>query len=92
MSSALAAQPQEDGLEDLPPANQGAFEGGATGTKEDTREQFPFSEDEVDSEDIPTGIAPSPLFGARSFTQKLLRFEEFGTVPLPTTFRAGLPL
>jgi len=35
--------------------------------------------------DIPTGASPSPLFGALPFTQKLLRFEEFGTQPLPTT-------
>ncbi|MGE4651647.1 MAG: copper oxidase, partial [Myxococcota bacterium] len=32
---------------------------------------------------VPTGAPPSPLFGAKPFTQKLLRFEEFGTQPLP---------
>ena len=31
---------------------------------------------------VPTDGSPSPLFGARSFTQKLLRFEEFGSKPL----------
>jgi manganese oxidase len=35
--------------------------------------------------DIPTGAAPSPLFGARPFTQKMLMFEEFGTRAMPTT-------
>jgi len=34
--------------------------------------------------DIPTGAAPSPLYGAQPFSQKLLMFEEFGTQPLPT--------
>jgi FtsP/CotA-like multicopper oxidase with cupredoxin domain len=33
--------------------------------------------------DIPTGAPPSPLFGAAPFTQPLLRFEEFGSQPLP---------
>jgi FtsP/CotA-like multicopper oxidase with cupredoxin domain len=32
--------------------------------------------------DIPTGAAPSPLSGAQPFTQQMLRFEEFGPVPL----------
>jgi FtsP/CotA-like multicopper oxidase with cupredoxin domain len=41
---------------------------------------------------IPTGGAPSPLFGARSFEQKLLLFEEFGLDALPTTFVPGDPL
>ena len=35
--------------------------------------------------DIPNGAAPSPLFGAVPFTQKLLLFEEFGVQPLPNT-------
>ena len=34
--------------------------------------------------DVPTGGTPSPLFGAQPFTQKLLRFEEFGTYDFPT--------
>ena len=34
--------------------------------------------------DIPTGAAPSPLFGAAPFSQQMLMFEEFGTQPLPT--------
>jgi len=35
--------------------------------------------------DIPTGATPSPLFGAKPFTQKMLMFEEFGTRAMPTT-------
>jgi FtsP/CotA-like multicopper oxidase with cupredoxin domain len=34
--------------------------------------------------DIPTGAAASPLYGAEPFTQKMLRFEEFGLQPMPT--------
>jgi FtsP/CotA-like multicopper oxidase with cupredoxin domain len=32
--------------------------------------------------DIPTGASPSPLFGAQPWTQRMLRFEEFGPEPL----------
>ncbi|MEE2672961.1 MAG: multicopper oxidase domain-containing protein [Myxococcota bacterium] len=32
---------------------------------------------------IPTGASPSPLFDVEPFTQKMMRFEEFGTLPLP---------
>jgi FtsP/CotA-like multicopper oxidase with cupredoxin domain len=32
--------------------------------------------------DVPTGSAPSPLYGAQPFTQRMLRVEEFGPVPL----------
>ena len=39
--------------------------------------------------DIPTGAAPSPLFGARPFTQKMLQFEEFGTRAMPTQTSTG---
>lgn len=38
--------------------------------------------------DIPTGLAPSPLFGAAPFTQPMPLFEEFGTRPVPG---AGCP-
>ena len=33
--------------------------------------------------DVPTGSRPSPLFGAKEFTQRMLRFEEFGNRDLP---------
>ncbi|MED5261473.1 MAG: multicopper oxidase domain-containing protein [Myxococcota bacterium] len=39
--------------------------------------------------DVPTGAAPSPLFGAQPFTQKMSRFEEFGEVPLGEASPAG---
>jgi len=35
--------------------------------------------------DIPSGLPPSPLFGAISFSQQMLRFEEFGLRPMPAT-------
>jgi len=39
--------------------------------------------------DVPTGYVngiagPSPLYGATPFTQKMLRFEEFGLQPIPS--------
>ena len=34
--------------------------------------------------DVPTGGAASPLFNAAPFSQQFLRFEEFGTEPLPS--------
>ncbi|MEQ1895374.1 MAG: copper oxidase, partial [Planctomycetota bacterium] len=42
--------------------------------------------------DIPTGGRPSPLFGAESFTQQLLLFEEFGLEPIPSSYRPGTSL
>ena len=74
-----------DDLEDLDPANEGAFEGGATGTGEDAGENNSLGENEVDSDrefDVPTGGPLSPLFGAGEFEQQMLRFEEFGTARL----------
>ncbi|MFQ5435113.1 MAG: hypothetical protein ACE5FD_09585, partial [Anaerolineae bacterium] len=66
--------------------NAGAFEGGPTGTLDDTRINLQVPESVQTSGgggfNIPTGAPPSPLFGAQPFTQKLLRFEEFGTVPM----------
>lgn len=90
-----------DDLEDLDPANEGAFEGGNTGTKDDAGENNELGENEVDSDrefDVPTGGPPSPLFGAGEFEQQMLRFEEFGrqtlagapslTTPFPTPLSA----
>jgi FtsP/CotA-like multicopper oxidase with cupredoxin domain len=74
-----------DDLELLDPANEGAFEGGATGTSEDPGENNALGENEVDSDrefDVPTGGPPSPLFGAGEFEQQMLRFEEFGSEEL----------
>jgi FtsP/CotA-like multicopper oxidase with cupredoxin domain len=39
--------------------------------------------------DIPTGAAPSPLFGALPFSQHVYIFEEFGTRAIPGTACAG---
>ena len=63
-------------------ANEGALEGGETGTVADTNENNSIAEDEQQDNgrfDIPTNGAPSPLFGAEPFSQQMLRFEEFGT-------------
>ena len=74
-------------------ANYGAFEGGPTGTLDDTRINLVVPEDEQRSGgggfNIPTGVPPSPLFGVLPFTQKMLRFEEFGTEPLPALGAIG---
>ena len=64
-------------------ANHFAFEGGDTGSVEDTEEHINFANlDGGGGIDIPTGSKASPLFGAQPFTQQMLRFEEFGPVPL----------
>ena len=51
--------------------------------------------------DIPSGLPPSPLtfiaggvpYSVTSFSQQMIRFEEFGTHPMPTTFApSGLTL
>ena len=68
--------------EGLPEANEGAFEGGNTGTAADAGEsnQLQVGDQRDDGTfNVPTNGAPSPLFGARPFTQQMLRFEEFGT-------------
>jgi FtsP/CotA-like multicopper oxidase with cupredoxin domain len=71
-----------DFLAGLPPANEGAFEGGATGTEADAGVNNSLGRNEVDSDrefDVPTGGPPSPLFGAGEFEQQMLLFEEFGS-------------
>ena len=78
-------------LASLDPANLGAFTGGATGTEADagTDNSVPANQqrqlnpaDPADIFNIPTNSKPSPLFGAQSFVQQMLLFEEFGTEPL----------
>jgi FtsP/CotA-like multicopper oxidase with cupredoxin domain len=68
-----------DILETLTPAFEGAFEGA---THEDAGINNAVPEAQQTSANIPTNGKPSPLFGAQSFTQQMLRFEEFGTEPL----------
>jgi FtsP/CotA-like multicopper oxidase with cupredoxin domain len=60
-----------------------ALEGGNTGREEDAGEDLNLNNMVLnDKIDIPTGAKPSPLFGATAFDQQMLRFEEFGPVPL----------
>jgi manganese oxidase len=79
-----------DDLELLPPANEGAFIGGPTGTFEDAHENI-VTRLPGTGEDIPTGARPSPLFGAQPFTQQMLLFEEFGLDPLASAPAAPTP-
>ena len=67
------------------PANAGAFQGGATGTYLDAGTNNvlpPALQQSGGSFNIPTNSKPSPIFGATSFSQKMLLFEEFGPEPL----------
>jgi len=45
--------------------------------------------------DVPTGAKPSPMFGAKPFTQMMVRFEEFGNAAMgkssPDGLAKGLP-
>jgi manganese oxidase len=74
----------------LPPANEGSFEGGPTGTFNDAHQNnvIPPAPSGVN---IPTGSPPSPLFGAQPFTQQMLLFEEFGNDALPGAPAAPAP-
>ncbi|NOY61857.1 MAG: multicopper oxidase domain-containing protein [Gammaproteobacteria bacterium] len=67
-------------------ANVGTFEGGPTGTVADARINIAVPESVQrggGGYNIPTGANPSPMYGVQPFTQKMLRFEEFGPEPLP---------
>nr|WP_221250133.1 multicopper oxidase domain-containing protein [Desulfuromonas versatilis] len=92
-------------LTTLAPANEGAFAGGLTGTHTDAGLDNAVPEaqqrvldpavDPLDVFNIPTNSKPSPLFGAESYTQQMLRFEEFGPEPLSADASAatlGFPL
>jgi FtsP/CotA-like multicopper oxidase with cupredoxin domain len=84
----LGVDVDEGFLATLPHANEGAFEGGPTGTSVDAGEEnaVPEAAQRPDGIfNIPTNSKPSPLFGAQSFTQQMLRFEEFGTENLDIT-------
>jgi hypothetical protein len=61
----------------LPETNAGAFGGGLTGTKTDAAGQT-VTRTPGTGLDIPTGAAPSPLYGAQPWTQQMALFEEFG--------------
>ena len=79
--------------DDLPPANEGAFEGGLAGDHHDPALNNIITEDEQQDNkrfNVPTNGAPSPLFGAEAFSQQFLRFEEFGTHRLtPKAIKKG---
>jgi len=71
-----------DLAENLPDAHEGTFEGGLTGTGADAATENVLQQQEQRDDgifNVPTNGAPSPLFNAIPFTQKMLRFEEFGT-------------
>ena len=81
----------EDLPEDLAPANEGTFEGGATESGADTHINnavTPLDRDPWDF-NVPSNGAPSPLFGAEPFSQQMLRFEEFGPDPLRRARKGG---
>jgi hypothetical protein len=95
---------EQDAIDDLAlldHANEGAFEGGATGTSEDAGVNNSIGEQEQTSNNVPTGGHPSPLFGAGEFEQQMLLFEEFGadrlanapalTVPFPSPTTGPAP-
>jgi FtsP/CotA-like multicopper oxidase with cupredoxin domain len=66
----------------MDPVYKGSLEGGPTGTAEDQGITGSIAEDELQSNgkyNVPTNSKPSPLFDATAFSQKMLRFEEFGT-------------
>jgi FtsP/CotA-like multicopper oxidase with cupredoxin domain len=83
--------------EGLPEANEGAFDGGDTGTHVDAETsnvlqqevQRDGGDDLFGTFNVPSNGSPSPLFGAEPFTQQMLRFEEFGTDRL--RLNAGKP-
>jgi len=69
-------------LATLPPPNDGAFLGGPTGTFTDAGVNNVLPLALQPAANVPTNGPASPLFGARSFTQQILLFEEFGRDPL----------
>ncbi len=75
----------DDLPDDLPEANEGAFEGGQTGTNTDASDSNTVGEEDQRDDgvfNVPTNGPPSPLFWAEPFSQQMLRFEEFGTEKL----------
>ena len=79
--------------DDLPHTNDGSFEGGLTGTPEDAARNNAVPEIAQRGDgifNVPTNGPPSPVFGAQPFSQKMLRFEEFGLDRLVESVRSGL--
>ena len=73
---------------------EGAFQGGPTGEHADSEIELNRQNLGPDhSFNIPSGGKPSPLFGAREFTQNLFIFEEFGIEKLAASRdQRNLPL
>ena len=79
-------------LNNLPSPMEGALEGSS---EEAVRENNAVPEQQKTSANVPSNGRPSPLFGAKPFTQQMLVFEEFGTEPLPaqaSSFDDPLPV
>ena len=75
----------DDHIDGLIPehAYANSLEGGPTGTFEDAGINLNTSNLQGNGGmDVPTGAKPSPLYGAQGFTQRMLRYEEFGPKPL----------
>ncbi len=88
----------DDELDGLDPtyAYANALEGGPTGTSADAGININTANLQNNGgRDVPTGARPSPLFGATAFSHQMLRFEEFGAVPLGSaaeSYESGQPV
>ena len=78
----IGLQFAQDLLATLPPANEGAFVGGPSGTFRDAGINNVIQKAQLVALNIPTNKRPSPLFGAQEFTQQMMRTEELGRQPL----------
>src|SRR5512142_538002 len=88
----IGLQFARDLLATLPPANQGAFAGGPSGTFRDAGINNVIQKAQLVALNIPTNKRPSPLFGAQSFTQQMMRTEELKRQPLdPSAPLPALP-
>ncbi|MBI5904171.1 MAG: multicopper oxidase domain-containing protein, partial [Deltaproteobacteria bacterium] len=101
----IGLQFADNALRGVPPANEGALilQDNVQGTVESVGVNIvppPRPRDGIFN--IPTNSKPSPLFGAQSFTQQMLLFEEFGpealndntplqtgTFPMPVDNQSG---
>ena len=75
----------QDPLAGLPEANEHSFEG-PNGVEADPGINNAFTPATLTSGNYPTNGYPSPMYGAGSWEQKLIIFEEFGREPIPTNF------
>jgi FtsP/CotA-like multicopper oxidase with cupredoxin domain len=75
-------------LSTQPETIEGSLEGGDPAANGAIAEQDLLSGGQYD---VPTGSAPSPLFGALPFQQRMILFEEFGTDALDEAVVADQP-